>query len=343
MPSDPRRSIPSGRGPPGEILTLENIEAVVEVAVRAAWLHESAVSLTDLARLMPEDTNATDLVTAFENLPKLRENYLLKEGYVISKSEADKDMFGESERNRHSIANIRLARILSSRLGGKDVVVFAVSGSTSYRSASVHDDVDLFCVTPRSKMWIFLAKVLVRTRVLHILRRSSRSINVSCVMDEEYARNMFSADQGPLFARDALMAEVVEGREAYDGLLGSASWMALYFPKLYGLKSLGGAKLRAQRSTPVGLGIANLFLYFVVGSYIRVKAWLHNRLLVKEGKRSSLFIPRLGLDHLFYESERYLTLKAIYSRIGHDETGVSSHPDREEGRPESPKSDRTLT
>src|SRR5438445_2925239 len=344
MPSDLRRSIPSGRGPPGEILTLENIEAIVEVAVRAAWLHESAVSLTDLARLMPEDMNATDLVTAFESLPKLRENYLLKEGYVISKDEAHRDMFGESERRRHSIANISLARVLSSRLGGRDEVVFAVSGSTSYRSASVHDDIDLFCVTPRGKMWFFLAKVLVRTRALHLLRKSSRSINVSCVMDEEYARVMFSADQGPLFARDALMAEVVDGREAYDGLLESASWMALYFPKLYGLrKSLGGTKVRAQRSTPLGLGIANLFLYFVIASYIRAKARLHNRLLVKEGKRSSVFIPRIGLDHLFYESERYLTLKAIYSSMRHDETDVSSQPAWEEGRPRSSESDRTLT
>src|SRR5438034_870464 len=251
--------MPSGRGPPGEILTLENIAAIVEVAVRAACMHESAVSLTDLARLMPEDTNTTDLVTAFESLPTLRENYLLREGYVLSRSEAHKELFSESERRRHSIANIMLARVLSSRLGGRDALVFAVSGSTSYQSASVHDDIDLFCVTPRGKMWIFLAKV------------------------------------------------------------------------------------RAQRSTPVGHGIANRFLYFAFGSYIRVKARLHNRLLVKEGKRSSLFIPRIGLDHLFYESERYLTLKAIYSGMRHDETDVSSQPTWEGGRPRSSQSDRTLT
>src|SRR5207302_10269076 len=179
-----------------------------------------------------------------------------------------------------------------------------------YQSASVHDDIDLFCVTPRGKMWIFLAEVLVRIRALHLVRKSSRSINVSCVMDEEYARTMFSADQGPLFARDALMAEVVHGREAYDGLLESASWMRLYFPKLYGLrKSLGRAKLRAQRSAPVADGIANRFLYFPLGSYIRVKARLHNRLLVIEGKSSSLVVPRSGLNHLLHAPDRSLTPK----------------------------------
>jgi hypothetical protein len=294
-----------------------------------------------LARLMPEDTDTTDLVTAFESLPTLRENYLLKEGYVLSRNEAHKDIFSVSERRRHSIANITLARVLSSRLGGKDAVVFAVSGSTSYRSASVHDDIDLFCVTAGGKMWIFLAKVLVRTRALHLLRKSSRPINVSCVMDEEYARTMFSSDQGPLFARDALMAEVVHGREAYDRLLESASWMGLYFPKLYGLrKSLGRAKVRERRARPVGRGITNLFLCFVIGSYIRVKARLHNRLLVREGKRSSLFIPRIGLDHLFYESERYLTLKAMYSSMRQDETGVSGQTVWEEGRTRGPESVR---
>src|SRR5712691_6740233 len=124
--------MPCGRGPQGEILTLENIEAIVEVAVRVACMHESAVSLTDLARLMPDDTNTTDLVTAFESLPKLRENYLLKEGYVISKDEAHKVMLGVSDSRFHSIANIRLSRFLSSRLGIKDAVVFAFSDSTSY-------------------------------------------------------------------------------------------------------------------------------------------------------------------------------------------------------------------
>src|SRR5712691_4445814 len=333
--------MPSGRGPPGEILALENIEGIVEVAVRAACMHESAVSLSDLARLMPEDTNTTDLVTAFESLPTLRENYLLREGYVLSRSEAHKDVFNEFERRRHSIANITLARVLSARLGGRDARVFAVSGSTSYQSASVHDDIDLFCVTPRGKMWIFLAKVLVRTRALHLVRKSSRSINVSCVMDEEYARTMFGTDQGPLFARDALMAEVVLGREAYDGLLESASWMGLYFPKLYGLrKSLGRAKLRGQRARTTRLRITNLFLCFVIGSYIRAKARLHNRLLIRDGKRSSLFIPRIGPDHLFYESERYLKLKAIYSSVRHDETDVSGQPIWEEGRPRGPESVR---
>jgi len=83
-----------------------------------------------------------------------------EEGYVLSRSEAHKELFSESERRRHSIANITLARVLSSRLGGRDALVFAVSGSTSYQSASVHDDIDLFCVTPRGKMWIFLAEGL---------------------------------------------------------------------------------------------------------------------------------------------------------------------------------------
>ncbi len=299
-------------------MTRENIEGAVRVAVAAARMHESSVSLSELAQLMPENTETDDLVSAFESLPGLREKYRLKEGYVFRKNESHEDSSDESERHSRAVANIKLARAISSRLGREHAVVMAVSGSVSYRSVSVHDDIDLFCVTPRGRMWIFLAKALMLSRASHILKKSSRLVNISCVMDEEYAETLFRTDQGPLFARDALMAEVVHGYQAYDRLLESASWMGYYFPKLYGLRrGPGRFGLYGQETKPGRLRIANLFLFHAIGSYIRLKARFHNRLLKEGGKTSSLFIPSIGLSHLIYESKRYLGLKALYSRIGH--------------------------
>ncbi len=299
-------------------MTRENIEAAVGVAFTAARMHESLVSLSELAQLMPENTETDDLVSAFESVPRLLESYRLREGYVFRKDESRKDSSDESERHSRAVANIKLASAISSRLGREQAVVMAVSGSVSYGSASVHDDIDLFCVTPRGRMWIFLAKALVLTRAFHILKKSSRSINFSCVMDEEYAEALFSTDQGPLFARDALMAEVFHGYEAYDGLLEAASWMRSYFPKLYGRRRhVGHPGPGGRRTKPGGVGIANRLLYHGIGSYVQLKTRFHNRLLKGGGKTSSLFIPRIGLSHLIYESKRYLALKSLYSSIGH--------------------------
>lgn len=299
-------------------MTRENIEAAVGVAFAAARMHEASVSLSELAQLMPENTETGDLVSAFESLPGLREGYRLKEGYVFNKNESHKDSSDVSERHGRAVANIKLARAISSRLGREHAVVMAVSGSASYGSASVHDDIDLFCVTPRGRMWIFLTKALVLSRAFHILKKSSRSINISCVMDEEYAEALFSTDQGPLFARDALMAEVIHGHEAYEGLLEAASWMRCYFPRLYGLKRhLSRPRPSGQRTRNGGVGLVNLLLYHGIGSYVQLKTRFHNRLLSKGGKTSSLFVPRIGLSHLVYESKRYLALKSLYSSIGH--------------------------
>lgn len=279
-------------------------------------MHGASVSLADLAQLLPGETNLQELASAFETLPSLREDYTLKDGLVYPKGDAHPNTKAESGRLTRSITNIGVARALSSMLGGREAVLIAVSGSTSYLSASERDDIDLFCVTKSGRMWFFLAKALLLSRVLRLLRRSNRPLSLSCVMDERYARAIFSEDRGPLIARDALMAEVVRGKRAYSELLESAAWMRLYFPKLYALR--GGSKRDGQALKVVSNGrrnFADLFLYLTVGLYVRLKAKVHNRQLARQGKGSAQFLPKIGLDHLIYESVRYLTLRTIYSHI----------------------------
>lgn len=292
-----------------------SVEALIRVVSRAARMHGSSVSLAEIAQLLPGETDLQELASAFETLPSLREDYTLKDGLVYPKGDNHPSTTVESNRLMLSIANIGVARVLSSILGGREAVLIAVSGSTSYLSASEQDDIDLFCVTQSGRMWLFLTKALLLLRAHRLLRRSNRPLSLSCVMDERYAETIFGEDRGPLFARDALMIEVVRGEGAYSKLLESAAWMKLYFPKLYALRRGSERDGRPREAGYVRRNFADLFLYLTVGSYVRLKAKVHNRQLAGQGKSSARFLPRVGKDHLVYESMRYRTLNAIYSNI----------------------------
>src|SRR5712692_979723 len=212
----------------------DRFEKLVGVVVRAAQLDEAALTLVDLLQLLQPGTTSEQLVQAFESHPRLSKEYAMSEGFVVGRVGSHPSVGDHDERQNYFVVNVRAAKWLSERLG--EAVIVAVSGSTSYKTATHKDDVDLFCVTRGEEMWVFLARALILTRVSRLLDRSRAPICLSCVMDESYARKLFGSDRGALFARDALVAEVVLGRERYNSLLESAPWIGRYFPKLYGLK-----------------------------------------------------------------------------------------------------------
>jgi len=297
-------------------LISEEIAPIVNAALQAAHLHGASVDLTELAKLLPQDTTSEDLTAALESLPHLQGRYLVRDGLVLPKSGASSTPSADEEARNRSIASIWAALVFASRLGSRDVSTIAVSGSTSYLSASEQDDLDLFCVTHEGSMWVFLLRALVTTRVLKFFDRRTPPVTFSCVMDWEYADEMFSRDRGALFARDALMARVVLGCEGYSALLQKASWMKRYFPMLYGHQRAGLARLRPTERAASGPGrMLNMVLYLAAGSFIRLKALFHNHMLARQGKDSALFRVRMGPNHLIYESKRYTALRSMYSKV----------------------------
>lgn len=294
---------------------VEGLTNLVGVVLRVAQMHDSSVALADLEQLLPVGMTSEDVIRAFETVPDLSGKYSLKDGLVIPKfTGAPADEF--EKRQRRSLGNIEIARWLSRCLGPGGSHMVAVSGSTSYKAASVKDDVDLFCVTPADRTWLFLAKALILTRASRLLSPSRVPICLSCVMDEKYAEVLFAEERGALFARDALAAEVISGQREYERLMGAASWMTRYFPKLYKARNPSNTMASAWRSNPNAIvRFANLFLLVTVGSYIKAKARLHNRLLLASGKRSATFRVIAGPDRLIYESSRYDRLRGMYGDI----------------------------
>lgn len=294
----------------------ENFATLLGVVLKVAQMHGSPVALSDLVKLLPAGTATKDIEVAFEALPTLPGNYVLKDGILVPRA-GDHPLSDDFNRNlQHSIANIEVARWISKALGSGQALTIAVSGSTSYRAASPRDDVDLFCVTRPHTMWFFLAKALLLTRMSRVLRKSNVPICLSCLMEERYATSLFAKDGGALFARDALVAEVVLGHDKYATLLHSAPWMKRYFPKLYSGKSTPSTmNANSKTKSSSWNRCVNLFLFMTLGSYIRAKARFHNHVLAREGKSMSIFHARAGPDHLIYESAKYIRLKEIYDDI----------------------------
>jgi len=299
---------------PAREASSEAIGPVVDVAFSVAQMHNSVVALKDLEDLLPQAASREDLVRALESLG-LSGRYIIEDG-VLRQKEGQTNSSAE-EFGRNTDANLATAKWAASKLGKGGRVMVAVSGSTSYEGASRTDDLDLFCVTPPGTMWLFLAKALLLTRLSRILRRSQAPICLSCVMDSNYAAGLFRSEQDALFARDALMARVLSGENTYSSLLDSARWMNRFFPRLYDLRTTKVVASPVEgRSEAFPLtAFANLLAFITLGSYIRLKAGFHNWTLGRSGRESAAFQAKVHLDHLIYESRKYLTLRQIYSQI----------------------------
>ncbi len=301
---------------PTKIVAGEGIEALVGVAIRVARMHGTSLSLSDLLQLMPSGVTSDDLTLALQSIPEFGGGYTVKNGVVVPTGGGTSHVSEFAARQAKSLSNLSTARWLARALGRRGVRSIAVSGSTSYGAASSGDDVDLFCVTEKDSLWLFLVRALILTRASRIRSGTGSPLCLSCLADEGHAEVMFSADRGALFARDALVAEVISGAGAYSDLLRRGAWMKRYFPRLYAQRVdlLGAAENR--RSKPdTRKRVLNLFLFATFGTYIRTKARYHNLLLARGQRSRASFRARVGPDHLIYESMKYLALKETYDDI----------------------------
>jgi len=296
-------------------MTLSN-ESTERIALlyRVAKRNGSLITVQELTRLLPEITSESEMKDAMASVPFLNSMFELRSGFLTER-------FGdppldpvvlEAASRRAARANLIQASRFVSFLHNSGFQVVAVSGSTSYGSASVSKDTDLFCVAPSRSMWICLTKSLVLARAYGLVNRGTSRICISCVMDEGYAREAFGSRRHPLFARDAIEAKVLVGRARYESLLRTASWISDYYPIAYKEIFTGCRATRPQRDPSSFAKALNRLLYLGMGTYLLAKSSLLNLRFKKQGRIGDAFSVRCGEDHLIYESRRYLDMKKEY-------------------------------
>ena len=307
---------------------VSRVELLLAIA-RAKGSLLSAKDIDDLTDLLPE---GADLGSIWNRFPSLDSRYKVKGGLVVERRASNYQASSgalEDQRWRRARAEryIEYAREFSFLSGKRWIRVLSVAGSTSYRATSENDDIDIFCVTERDSLWIYLTRALLLARVFKLVRPAAPRFCFSCVLDEEYAGRLFASPNDALFARDALTAQVLRGSLFYDGLLRRGQWLSEYFPKLHGRRKAqhSGAFEDTSVTRPsVARKALNHFLFLTVGYYVRLKSILLNRKLRRTGRLDSLFRVISSPNHCIFESQNYQELRRIYSKFKRYTTEYSS-------------------
>ncbi len=280
----------------------------------------SAKEISELTDLFPA---GADLGSIWNQFPSLDSRYEVKGGLLVEKWAGSNQASNgaiEDQKWRRARAEIftEFAREFSVLSGKKWIRVLSVAGSTSYKATSENDDIDIFCVTEKDSLWIYLTKALLLARVFKLVRPGSPRFCFSCVLDEDYARRLFASPNDALFARDALTARVLRGSLFYDSLLQRGQWLSDYFPKLHAVRKaqhVGTFEDTNVTRPIVARKALNHFLFLTVGYYVRLKSILLNRKLRRAGRLDSLFRVISSPDHCIFESQSYLALRRIYGEL----------------------------
>lgn len=280
----------------------------------------SAKEIDELTGLLPA---GADLGSVWNQIPSLDSRYEVKGGLLVERRVSNNQASSveiEDQKWRRARAEkyIEYAREFSYLSGKAWIRVLSVAGSTSYKATSENDDIDIFCVTEKDSLWIYLTKALLLARFFKIVRPKSPRFCFSCALDEEYARRLFRSPNNALFARDALTVKVLEGSSFYNRLLQSGQWISDYFPKLHGLTKAQHVETLEQTSITrptTARKSVNHFLYLTVGSYVRLKSVLLNQRLRKWRRLDSLFAIESGRDYCIFESRGYRKLRQMYTEL----------------------------
>jgi len=296
----------------------------IETFCQIAKENGAVISLRELIGLAAIDANEDELERAFLSDSKLRSKFLLESGYVLERSQVtglspQQTVSEEEQRRERARTNLKRARRFG-RVLLKGTVLVSVSGANAYLSAREDEDIDFFCVTKTNGMWPFMLKALITARVHRLANRDVPELCFSCIMDEKWAKQEFRTRQKPIFARDALTAKVIGGRMAYHALLEEAPWMEGYFPVFYGMR-LRETDPEDRPRPQIGAGgkegstVLNSFLFYTLGSFLRMKSWALNRKFTKAAWHSAIFTTRIGSGFYIYESNRYRKLRRMYGEL----------------------------
>lgn len=294
-------------------------EMEISALCRIAEHNGSALTLGEVLEATSMVATENDLATAWATSPLLNASYELEAGWIFERGRRGTDLSysaaAETVRERTSASNIRQAADFSTVCVDRRVRLLAVSGGNSYRRAGPGDDVDFFSVTMNDSLWIFMLRSLILSRIYSVGRRRGAPFCFSYVVEERKALRDFRGGGDRLFARDALMAHVLYGSGFYQSLLSEAGWMERYFPKLY--SRVKSSRVPSSGPAPgAGNIVLNSFLYYTLGTYVKIKAFLLSARLRRKGRAPAEFHADIGKDRCVYESNRYRRLRSMYRKMG---------------------------
>ena len=195
------------------------------------------------------------------------------------------------------LEKIQQAEEFFNHIGKKDLRFFGIAGSVSYEPNSA-DDVDIFIITERGKLWkVLLKSFLARRKV------GNESICISLTMDEEFAANLFRKEAEYVVASDAVHVIRLFGATYYENLLSISPFVERYFPN-----QIKGT-VYLPDCVPTWLdSIFNCALFLLLAPYLIIRSLRNSRRLSKVDLERE-FKVRIGVGHFYFDSVKYRNLK----------------------------------
>lgn len=280
-----------------------------------------AMSFDEVALLLPHELELKDVREIVRSSPLISVSSGAEGGLVVLKGY--EHLFSERPyRNDVSRRYLETAKMFIDELARRSpqVKLIAVCGSVAYGSATASDDVDIFFVTKKHRLWPSFTKALLLARVFSIktlIRGGKADFCFSYVQDEEHLEEEIKHRQTPLFAREFLSIRVRTGIDYYTALLNGAKWMCKMFPRLCNAKLTEGVGRKMAQpkyeSRQVGiLNAVNLFMYVVVRNYLMLKALSLNLKYRKQRRVEDTFEVIITKGSCVYNSSRYRELEKMY-------------------------------
>lgn len=181
-------------------------------------------------------------------------------------------------------------------LGERDIRFLGVSGSVSY-VPSDNDDVDIFIICEKNRLWKVLCRAFLLRRRLHL-----KDICLSLTIDEGYASEIFRRDAEYVVASDSVHVIPLYGSEYYRSLLAGSPFIRRYFPQV------SESAVSAEVNVKEVFHPSNFVFFFILAPYLLIKSWRECRRLCHTDP-DRRFDVRIGLNHFFLDTVKYNRLK----------------------------------
>jgi predicted nucleotidyltransferase len=273
--------------------------------------------------MLPFDEEFTDLQAFIQNDPSLSKSLITERDLIVQKG--FEQLFSERViRENISKKYSEIAETFVSQLKRRsgNVKLMAVCGSVAYGNAVESDDIDLFLITEKNRLWLFILRGLILARAFNIkaaIYGKKTNFCLSYVADERHIEDEIMHNRSKLFARELLSTRVLVGKNYYNKLLERAKWIRHLYPKLYFSK----LTMQQNETVPKSDGrlqiitkdILDLLVFAALGNYLSLAAFRLNLKYRKKRKMHDLFEAKISKSSCVYTSKRYHELERIYRSI----------------------------
>lgn len=249
--------------------------------------------------------------------------FQVQNGYLLTK--ANQTSATRLQRERMSAEKLHSADSFAKMLARSVPFIrtVAVTGSVAYGSADMWDDIDLFIITNRNRLWLSALMTLILVRLVKLLGLRPSHLALFClsyVHDENgFASESQKNQTNPLFARELLKAKPVAGQDEYRRLLETNDWVGSFYPlpylaKVRALTRANGHQFEYPSDSRSSLILewAEALAFVFLSRYLRVRAYLTNLKLKSRGQEFRVFEPKLSASSCVYTSNFYEWLRSLW-------------------------------